>query len=122
MARLNREIMPINEILDPENVTRWEEYEQVQSAREKTENDTDLTVRMALPVNAAASFRRDRMIELLRNILANPIVLQLLQAEGKKILVSELINKITSDSGQITPIVVDIQPEGQQQSIPTGGE
>ncbi|MBD3321290.1 MAG: hypothetical protein GF350_09370 [Chitinivibrionales bacterium] len=114
IARYARENLPVNEILDPELVEIWDEYERRQSDREKIENDTDITVRMSVPVNSAAITRRDRNLETIRRISDEGVQMALAQ-QGKMIDMDTVVNDIARDSGFNKPITVDI-PQQQAQA------
>lgn len=102
--------IPFEEILGKEDLETWIAYEAAQSEREKTKMDTDVTVRMSLPVNVAAIHRRDKSLEFLRSV-GNEGVLALLQAQGKMIDMAGLIESIASDTGLSGNFISDL-PQG----------
>lgn len=117
IARYAKESLPIKEILDPELVQRWDEYEERQSGREKIMNDTDITVRMSLPINSAAITRRDKNLEFIRRISEEGVQMALAR-QGKMLDLDSVINDIARDTGFNKPITVPLP----QQQAPTEGE
>lgn len=110
--RYHREYLPLKEILEPEEVEIWDAYEKRQSERERIKQDTDIEVRMSMPVNAAAIHRRDKMIELLRN-LGNPLIIGMLQQQGKGLDMAKMVEQIVRDTGMSRSIIVDLQKQKQ---------
>lgn len=114
IARYAREWLPVDEILDPELVQTWDEYEKNQSDREKQKGDTDITVRMSVPINSAAITRRDRNLEFIRRISEEGVQMAL-QRQGKMINMDEIINDLARDSGFNKPVTIQATPlEGQE--------
>jgi hypothetical protein len=117
ILRYNYDKIPLNEILGGELATKVIAYEQAQSRRERLEMDTDIKVRMSLPIHGAAEFRRNKALELMRS-LAVPELLELLRQQGKTIDFGAITDRIAADSGIEAPIIIDMpatvaaSPEG----------
>ena len=121
ILRTSPEEFPLEEILGEDDVAIWQQYEQKQSEREREQQDTDIVVRMSLPINVAAITRRDKIIELLGR-LGNPVLMQMMLASGQTINVAELVKKVISDSGEnadniVVPVTQEMMAQMQQ-----GGE
>jgi hypothetical protein len=109
ILRYARENLPCREILGEEDYAKWEAYEARQSERERTKQDTDITVRMSLPVHTAALHRRDKMVELLGR-MGNPAMVQLMAMQGKAPNVAALVQDILTDSGLNENYITDLDP------------
>jgi len=107
ICRYNRKFLPVKEILGEKLTEQWEKYEKKQSERERMANDTDITVRMSMPINTAAIYRRDKNLEFLRRI-ADPGIQQALAAQGKILDVDAILGGIAHDNGYNKPITIDM--------------
>jgi len=104
--------IPYKEIMGGEDFEKWQQYEAKQSVRERVKQDTDVTVRMSLPVSVAALHRRDKGLEFMRSI-GQEGWLALLQAQGKSVDAAQITENIAQDIGLPGSYVRDL-PEGQK--------
>lgn len=118
LSYLKNEI-PAREILGTDLWIKWNEYEERQSRREKTERDTDITVKMSAQVNPAVEFRRDKMVMLLK-IIGDPNVQAFIARDdsvgefGRKVC-----QKIIVDSGWTEKVT--LTPSAQPAPAPGEG-
>jgi len=112
ICRYNRKFLPVKEILGEELAQVWEDYEKRQSERECKENDTDISVRMSLPINTAAIHRRDKNLEFIRRVSDEGIQVAL-QRQGEMLDMKTIVNGIARDSGYNRGITIPIPPQQQ---------
>ena len=117
MARwaFRRGVLPAEEILGPQLTQVWQAYEEKQSEREKIMQDTDIVVRMSMPMNAAAVHRRDKNLEFLRSV-SSPDMIQIMMSMGKMPNFPELISNVARDSGLGENAIVDFTPPQEAQA------
>lgn len=120
ICRHQMKFIPYKEILGPKLAKVWEDYENEQSKREKIENDTDISVRMSLPINTAAIHRRDKNLEFIRRISDEGIQVAL-QRQGEMIDMKTILNGIARDTGFHKGVTVPI-PQAQAQAEGEGAE